>query len=55
VKVQAPNRPLLTTQFYFPDEKANRTDAFFHPELVMKVADAEDALHARFDVVLAMR
>jgi len=55
VKVQAANRPVLTTQFYFPDEKANRSDAFFHRELVMQVAAANDALQARFDVVLAMR
>jgi protocatechuate 3,4-dioxygenase beta subunit len=55
VKVQAPNRPVLTTQFYFPDEKANRTDDFFHPELVMQVAGADDVLRARFDVVLAMK
>jgi protocatechuate 3,4-dioxygenase beta subunit len=55
VKVQAPNRRVLTTQFYFPDESANRTDAFFHRELVMQVAAANDALRARFDVVLAMR
>jgi protocatechuate 3,4-dioxygenase beta subunit len=55
VKVQAPNRPVLTTQFYFPDEGANRTDAFFHQELLMQVAAANDALRARFDVVLAMR
>jgi protocatechuate 3,4-dioxygenase beta subunit len=55
VKVQAPNRPVLTTQFYFPDQKENRSDAFFHRELVMQVAGADDALRARFDVVLAMR
>jgi protocatechuate 3,4-dioxygenase beta subunit len=55
VKVQAPNRPVLTTQFYFPDEKANLADEFFHSELVMQVAAADDALRARFDVVLAMR
>jgi protocatechuate 3,4-dioxygenase beta subunit len=55
VKVQAPNRPVLTTQFYFPDEKANLTDEFFHSELVMQVAAAHDALRARFDVVLAIR
>ena len=55
VKVQAANRPVLTTQFYFPDEKANRADAFFHRELVMQVAKADDALLARFDVVLAMK
>jgi hypothetical protein len=55
VKVQAPNKPVLTTQFYFPDEKANRSDEFFHNELVMRVAAADDGLRARFDVVLAMR
>jgi protocatechuate 3,4-dioxygenase beta subunit len=55
VKVQAPNLPVLTTQFYFPDEKANLADEFFHSELVMEVAAADDALRARFDVVLAMR
>jgi protocatechuate 3,4-dioxygenase beta subunit len=54
-KIQAPKGPLLTTQFYFPDEPHNRTDAFFHRELVMQVASADDALRARFDVVLAMR
>jgi hypothetical protein len=46
---------VLTTQFYLPDEGANRTDAFFHRELVMQVAAANDALRARFDVVLEMR
>jgi protocatechuate 3,4-dioxygenase beta subunit len=55
VKVQAPNRPVLTTQFYFPNERANRTDDFFHRELVMQIPPADDALQARFDVVLAMR
>jgi len=55
IKVQAPKRPVLTTQFYFPDEPQNRTDEFFHRELVMQVAAADDALRARFDVVLAMR
>jgi hypothetical protein len=55
VKVQAPNRPVLTTQFYFPDEPQNRADEFFHRELVMRVAAADDALRAQFDVVLAMR
>jgi protocatechuate 3,4-dioxygenase beta subunit len=52
VKVQAPNGPVLTTQLYFPDEPRNRRDFFFHDELVMKVAGADDALRARFDVVL---
>jgi protocatechuate 3,4-dioxygenase beta subunit len=55
VKVQAPNRPILTTQLYFPNEERNRADDFFHRELVMQVAGAEDTLQARFDVVLAMK
>jgi hypothetical protein len=55
VKVQAPSRPVLTTQFYFPGEKENLADEFFHDELVMQVAAADDALRARFDVVLAIR
>jgi protocatechuate 3,4-dioxygenase beta subunit len=56
VKVQAAaESPVLTTQLYFPDEPRNREDDFFHPELVMQVAASDDALRARFDVVLAMR
>ncbi len=54
VKVQAPTRPVLTTQFYFPDEPRNRRDEFFHDELVMRVTAADDMLRARFDVVLAI-
>ena len=55
VKVQAPARPVLTTQFYFPDEPLNKQDEFFHRELVMQVAKSEDMMRARFDVVLALR
>jgi protocatechuate 3,4-dioxygenase beta subunit len=56
IKVQAAaESPVLTTQLYFPDEPRNREDDFFHPELVMQVAASDEALRARFDVVLAMR
>jgi protocatechuate 3,4-dioxygenase beta subunit len=55
VKVQAPGEAVLTTQFYFPDEKQNRADALFRRELAMQVTVADDALLARFDVVLALR
>jgi protocatechuate 3,4-dioxygenase beta subunit len=55
VKVQALKRPVLTTQFYFPDEPQNRRDSLFDSKLVMQVAAAEDVLNARFDVVLAMK
>jgi protocatechuate 3,4-dioxygenase beta subunit len=56
VKVQAAaESPVLTTQLYFPDEPRNLEDDFFRPELVMQVAASDDALRARFDLVLAMR
>jgi protocatechuate 3,4-dioxygenase beta subunit len=56
VKVQAAaESPVLTTQLYFPGEPRNTEDDFFHPELLMQVATADDVLQARFDVVLAMR
>jgi protocatechuate 3,4-dioxygenase beta subunit len=56
VKVQAAaESPVLTTQLYFPDEPRNREDDFFRPELLMQVTTSDDAMKARFDVVLAMR
>jgi protocatechuate 3,4-dioxygenase beta subunit len=45
----------LTTQFYFPDEERNRADSLFRRDLVMQVAEAEDALLARFDVILELQ
>jgi protocatechuate 3,4-dioxygenase beta subunit len=55
VKVQAPNRPVLTTQLYFPGEAGNRRDRIFRRELLMRTAAAGDGLAARFDFVLDMR
>jgi len=55
VKVQAAQRPVLTTQLYFPDEPTNRRDGLFRRELLMRMAEAGDALDARFDFVLDMR
>jgi protocatechuate 3,4-dioxygenase beta subunit len=52
VKVQAPHRPVLTTQLYFPDEPRNRTDSLFNAELLMAVQDAGDGKRASFDFVL---
>ena len=52
VKVQAPDRPILTTQLYFPDEPLNRTDGLFRRELTMRTAEADDRLIGRFDFVL---
>ena len=55
VKVQAPRQPVLTTQLYFPNEAQNRRDGLFRPELLMRAADADGALAARFDFVLDLR
>jgi protocatechuate 3,4-dioxygenase beta subunit len=52
VKVQAPNRPMLTTQYYFPGEAGNRRDGLFRPELLMRVNESNRGFLARFDVVL---
>jgi protocatechuate 3,4-dioxygenase beta subunit len=35
VKVQAPDRPVLTTQLYFPGEPANAADGIFREELLL--------------------
>ena len=52
VKVQAPGRPILTTQLYFPDEPLNRTDGLYRGELAMRLNQADDRLLGRFDFVL---
>jgi len=52
VKVQAPSRPVLTTQLYFPGEASNRRDPIFRRELLMRTASTEGGLAARFDFVL---
>lgn len=54
VKVQAPNRPVLTTQLYFPGEAGNARDPIFRPELVMRMAQGGEARAGRFDFVLDM-
>ena len=55
IKVQAPGSRLLTTQLYFPNEPANFRDVLFQSELLMRVADAGDGPHGRFDFVLNVR
>jgi protocatechuate 3,4-dioxygenase beta subunit len=52
VKVQAPGRPVLTTQLYFPGEPRNGTDALFDPALLMNVRDAGGRRQGAFDFVL---
>ncbi len=52
VKVQAPNRPVLTTQLYFPGDATNARDPIFSRELVMQVSEAAGGKAAAFDFVL---
>jgi protocatechuate 3,4-dioxygenase beta subunit len=52
VKVQAPNRPVLTTQVYFPGETQNEDDFLFRPDLLMRVRNTGGVREGRFDFVL---
>ncbi|MEU5580876.1 dioxygenase [Streptomyces huasconensis] len=52
VKVQAPGRPVLTTQLYFPGEPRNNTDPIFDARLLMNVRTVGNAKEAAFDFVL---
>lgn len=53
VKVQAPSRPVLTTQLYFPGKPVNQRDGIFDPVLVVSLRAADGGQRARFDFVLA--
>ncbi len=52
VKAQAPGKPVLTTQLYFPGEPRNSTDPLFDPRLLMTVHDVPGGREAAFDFVL---
>ncbi|MFD7031950.1 carbohydrate-binding protein [Streptomyces sp. NPDC059917] len=52
VKVQAPGRPVLTTQLYFPGEPRNSTDSIFDARLLMNVRQAGPGKEGTFDFVL---
>ena len=54
VKVQAPNRPALSTQVYFPGEAQNEDDFLFRADLLMKIRNAGGAREGRFDFVLKL-
>jgi protocatechuate 3,4-dioxygenase beta subunit len=53
VKVQAPNRPVLTSQLYFPGEPANQRDGLFRPELQVE-RDSGGGGQASFAFVLEL-
>ena len=48
VKVQAPNRRILTTQVYFPGDSSNRRDPLFRDDLTLRRVAGE----GRFDFVI---
>jgi protocatechuate 3,4-dioxygenase beta subunit len=53
VKVQAANRPVLTTQLYFPGESLNERDFLFQPELLIATASEGTTNQAAFNFVLS--
>ncbi|MFB7912131.1 carbohydrate-binding protein [Kitasatospora sp. NPDC056076] len=52
VKLQAPGRPILTTQLYFPGEPRNNTDTIYDARLLMNVQQNGSGENATFDFVL---
>ena len=55
VKVQAPGRPVLTTQLYFPGEPENQRDGIYSSALLLRMGEAAaDVKSASFDFVLAL-
>jgi len=52
VKVQAPRRPVLTTQLYFPGAPGNRRDGLFRRELLLRMAGGAGERLGSFDFVL---
>ena len=52
VRVQAPSRPILTTQLYFPDEPQNKRDWIFNPKLVISLRNSAAVKTAAFNFVL---
>jgi len=52
VNVQAPNRRVLTTQLYFPEELGHHRDGLYQSSLELKIAREEDLLGGRFDFVI---
>ena len=52
VKVQAPGRPVLTTQLYLPNEPGNTRDGIYDPALLVEMQDGPEAKLATFDFVL---
>ena len=54
VNVQAPHRPVLTTQLYLPGEPANQRDFLYRPELLVTLAHEAGGQVGTFTFVLAL-
>jgi protocatechuate 3,4-dioxygenase beta subunit len=52
VRVQAPNRPVLTTQLYFPGEPQNQRDGIFNEKLLLTLTQNGTEKLAGFDFAL---
>jgi protocatechuate 3,4-dioxygenase beta subunit len=52
IKVQSPGKPTLTTQVFTPDDPMNKKDAFFKPELALKMSTTPGGLSATFNLIL---
>jgi len=52
VNVQAPNRRILTTQLYFPEELGHHRDGLYQSSLQLKIDRKESLLDGRFDFVV---
>ena len=52
VRVQAPNRPALTSQLYFPGEQGNKKDFIFNAKLLVALGSSAGAKTAKYDFVL---
>lgn len=55
VKVQAPNRPVLTTQLYIPGEARNQSDGIFNQGLIVTMRDMPTGKVATFNFILDVR
>lgn len=52
IKVQPPERSVLTTQLYLPNEPLNEQDFLFQPALLMAVEETNEETRAQFDFVI---
>ena len=53
VKMQAPGRPVLTTQLFFPGVAQNQSDGIFNSSLLMSITNNSDGETAVFNFVIS--